>query len=58
MVKFSLATTRMRLRLYHTPNQKRILERRKLEDAGNEGHKQAGKADRAFVPLRYFPLPI
>ena len=35
-----------------------FVTRGKLEVAGNEGHEQAGKADRAVVPLRYFPLPI
>ena len=32
--------------------------RGKLEVAGNEGHKQAGKADRTAVPLRQNPLAI
>ena len=32
--------------------------RGKLEVAGNEGHKQAGKADRTVVPLLQNPLAI
>ena len=29
-----------------------------MEVAGNEGHKQAGKADHTVVPLRHNPLAI
>ena len=32
--------------------------RGKLEVAGNEGHEQAGKTDRAVVPLQQNPLAI
>ena len=35
----------------HGSDRYRILVRGKLEVAGNEGHEQAGKANRAVVPL-------